>query len=458
MQIRTRLTWWFFLTAALLLLASFIIIFKNFSNHLQEEYYDSLQSKAVMTVIMLERKFDDLKSYNESGTESSSILPNNENILVYDLNFEKVFAFNPETGITLDILRAIKEKGEYRFKLGKYNAIGIKYTTSLGKSLIIIGKGVFMSKELLQLGQIMAITYSVFLFLIGLIGYFFSRQALMPIINTMNEMDAIIPTSLSQRMIIGKNKDEITRLRITFNSLLERIEDSFKVQRSFLSNISHELRNPLASIISSIQVVLLKDRDEANYRACLMSVLDEARELEHASTMLMDLARITSKSNKVLIEPLRLDEIVWQSKAAVRKNNPDYSFKFDSRDFPEDANLLMVDGNESLLKSAFINLFENGCKFSDPHSVQLRVYVANPQTIAVEIKDTATIIPDEEKEQLFKPFYRSKSNAHVKGSGIGLSLVESILKIHNAVLTIENNENKGNIFTVFMKIKQPNSN
>ncbi|MBK8628422.1 MAG: HAMP domain-containing histidine kinase [Saprospiraceae bacterium] len=377
-------------------------------------------------------------------------LPAKENIIIYSLDYKKLFAFHLEPDIPTAQLSSIAKKGEEKFSMGAYDAVGIRYKTNANKEFIVIAKGHFMSDELIRLRNIMIINFFLCLIVVAMSGYYFSGQALRPIVSTMNELDEILPADLTKRINTGKNKDEISRLAISFNKLLDRIEEAFNVQKGFLSNVSHELRNPLASIIASIQVTLSKDRTEKEYKQCLESILNDASGLEQTSTHLMQLARLTAGSDKILLGPVRLDEIVWQSKAQVKKNNAGYSFSLDADDFPGDAALFEIIANEALLKTAFTNLMENACKFSPDHKASLKLYMTQNNEAAVGIGDTAPIINQKEVENIFKPFYRSTSTNKINGSGIGLSLVASILKIHNARLTITESD-KGNIFTVYFK-------
>ncbi len=454
MQIRTRLTLWYIGISALLLFSSLMFIYYNFSNHLRSEYYKTMQSKALMTVAMLVKNNPDLGP-QQIDNKDNDLLPSKENILVFNSDFVQLFAFHDEDKISNEILNSIKTKGEYKFSMDNFDAIGIKYTTNYGKELLIIAKGIFMSEELIRLGNIMLITFFLFLIVIAVSGYYFSAHTLLPITKSMNELDKILPSNLSKRLQVGKNKDELSRLSGTFNKLLDRIEEAFNIQKGFLSNVSHELRNPLVSIISRIQVSLSKDRTLEEYKNCLHSVLSDAVDLEHTSTHLMELARISSKSENILFGPVRIDEILWQSKETVKKSNPEYSFVFDTSCLPEKSEELIVNANEALIKTAFVNLMENACKFSPDHRSLVKVIQNSDGAIAVEIKDSAQIIPDSEKEQIFKPFYRSNSNHSIKGSGIGLSLVSSILNVHESTLTIKNGSTQGNIFTVHFKKYTP---
>ncbi|MBK8721076.1 MAG: HAMP domain-containing histidine kinase [Saprospiraceae bacterium] len=451
MQIRTRLTLWFIAITAFLLLSSLFFIYYNFSNHVKSEYYKSLQSKALMTVAMLSKNKPEILEFGQKNEEDLGILPTRDNILIYNTQLKKLFSFNSENEISEQTLKSILKNGEYKFKLGTYDAIGIKYTTNFGKELIIIAKGMIMSEELVRLRNILIMTFFIFLAFTALGGYYFSNKALHPITKTMNEIDNILPSDLSKRLHVDKNKDELSRLSITFNRLLDRIEDAFNIQKGFLSNVSHELRNPLASIISSIQVNLTKNRSEQEYKNCLENVLLEATELEHTSTQLMDLARISAKSDKILFGNLRIDELVWQAISIVGKTNAKYNFKVETEGMPEDQNQLIVNANESLLKTALINLIENACKFSKDNTANISVFSETEQLISVEIKDSARIIQEDEKEQIFKPFYRSEETKKIKGFGIGLSLVATILNTHEAKLSIRNNQNIGNIFKIQFK-------
>lgn len=114
----------------------------------------------------------------------------------------------------------------------------------------------FVTQELVRLGNILIITFFLFLTLTAVGGYYFAGTALQPIPKTMNEIDYMLPSDLTQRLNVDNNKDELSKLFIYANKLLDRIEDAFKIQKGFLSNVPHELRNPLASIISSIQAVI----------------------------------------------------------------------------------------------------------------------------------------------------------------------------------------------------------
>ncbi len=448
MQIRTKLTLTFFIISFVLLISTLLFIYYSFRNYIYTEFYDTLRSKALMTVMMVEKSNPDIAFENDQPSSETS-LSETENIIIYDLSFRKLFSINNNLNIENYILNNIVNIKELKFNLGKVNAIGIKHTTSGGRDIIIVATDKLMSEELASLRNIMIFTFSLFLLIFAISGYYYSSQALSPINTTIKNLKNIFPHDLSKRLHIDQNNhDEISRLNTAFNKLLDRIEDSFNTQKGFLSNISHEIRNPLASIISTIEVKLSKERKEDEYRQCLSSVLDDAREMEHTTVQLMELARLTDTSSKISFSPLRLDEMIWQTKASVKKNNPEYTFKFDTTQFPEDSDALIINGNETLIKIALFNLLENACKFSPDHTASVKIFTDHSKKIYVQIKDSAPVIDDHEKESIFKPFYRRKISSNVKGTGIGLTLVAGILKVHQTNLEITNNDNSGNLFTL----------
>ena len=211
----------------------------------------------------------------------------------------------------------------------------------------------------------------------------------------------------------------------------------------FLSNISHELKNPLNVIVSQVEVTLDKERSKEDYQHTLHSVLSDVKELNEVAEKLMQLARINADDSTIQFQSLRIDELIWQSKESLRKNHPDYTIYFDVHNLPEQESQLFIMGNEQLLRTAFVNLMDNGCKFSPGKSVNITLSFTPENKVCVEIIDKGPGIPEQEIPMVFDPFYRSSKTSAVKGSGIGLSLVNSILKLHNIDLGIRSKVGEG---------------
>lgn len=446
MQIRSRLTLQFMLIVAGIMLIAMLYIHFQFKNHLHNELFDNLRSKALMTAEMVVGKEDrssEIQPYERPGELSNYT----ENISIYDLQFNRIYSFNPlPDDIESAILKEIALSKESRFIHGKYCSIGVLFTNKAGSSFIVIAESVFNPEHLANLTQIIIWVFCILIALVAVGGWIFAGQALAPVSRIMNQVDALLPTDMSQRLETSNQQDELSRLVVTFNKLLDRIQQVFNTQKLFLSNISHELKNPLNIIISQIEIILDKERSKEEYRQTLASVLEDAKELNEVSNKLMQLAKINSDGTSIEFEQLRIDEMIWQTKATLLKSHPEYKISFEVVNLPEEEEKLFFKGNEQLMKTALLNLMENGCKFSRGKTVKVRLSFSEKGIMSIEIQDKGPGIPEDELSLVFEPFYRSPKTSNVKGSGIGLSLVNSIMKLHHIHLQVASLDGSGTTF------------
>src|SRR5688572_1030627 len=457
MQIRFRLTLQFIMIAAGILLASFVYIHYQFKKNLQDEFYENLRSKAYIIAEMVAGKnTDDLSFESEIPVEYGQLSDSYpENISIYKLDGERIYTFNPAPdNIPTSTLNEISEMGECRFENGKKEAIGVLYKNRAGESFIVIAESMLDTVHLSNLKNILIWVFFISITLVAIGGWIFSRQALAPVSHIMNEVDTILPTDMSHRLVTANQHDELSRLVITFNKLLDRIQNVFRLQKMFLSNISHELKNPLNVITSQVEVTLDKERDKDEYKATLSSVLYDVKELNDVVDKLMQLARINFDGSTIQFQPHRIDEMIWQSKATLLKNHPEYKINFEVVNLPGEEERLTVNANEPLLKTAIVNLMDNGCKFSPDKNVKVSLYFPPGESAMVEIMDRGPGIKEDELPMVFEAFYRSPNTSAVKGSGIGLSLVDSIIKLHHIELKIVSKLEGGTTFI----LKFPNTN
>lgn len=448
MQIRTRLTLQFILIVVIILQLSLFFIYFKFKDHVEDQFYNDLKSKAYMTAEMLVNIQNVEPTEQTASDKTEYYLESKENFLIFNHENKKIYEFNKlkENEIPVQTLEQVKNSGEYRFTHGKFNSIGIFYTNKFDKEYTVISEAVFNSTDLANLRNIIIIDFCLIILILTVSGWLFAGNALRPVTNIMNQLDKILPSDLSQRLQTTGNKDELWRLGDTFNKLLDRIETAFKHQKSFLSNISHELKNPLTVITSQLEVVLTKERSNEDYRKTLSSVLEDVRDLSVVSDQLMQLARIKNNINQVEFETIRLDEVIWEARSAIIRSFPHYKINVVYNQLPDETEHLEIQGNEQLLKTALQNIMDNGCKFSEDN--QVKVEISGSGNVWVKISDHGPGISDAEKKLVLSAFYRSPENSMIKGSGVGLALVDSILNIHHARLIISDNEPKGTVFTI----------
>ena len=278
-----------------------------------------------------------------------------------------------------------------------------------------------------------------------IIGYFMARNALKPVSEIIKQVEEISDSSLSKRLEIDNTKDEISELTTTFNNMLDRIEKSFESQKMFVSNVSHEIRTPMAALIAELELSLHKERSSDDYKNVVVNALTDARKIEKLTNGLMDLAKASYNTDQIKIISLRLDEILLDASAMVMKAHNDYNINLIFSDNTDDDRMVTIHGNEYLLRTAFVNLMENNCKFSQNKSSNVQILFSGNK-VQIRFSDTGIGISQEDLEKIFEPFFRGENRQFSEGNGIGMTLVERIVKLHSGGISIDSNKGRGTVF------------
>jgi signal transduction histidine kinase len=441
MQIRTRLTLLFLLIAAGILASVLIVVFLIYRKNTLETFYGGLKSQTDITVNTMLGKGAALQPLpNTWPAPDGDTLSYHDNVSIYNDAYDRVFSVHQEAvPVSAKAIQDVYLEGELRFRHFNHHAFG-------GGSYIVVADAYCDPAELYNLRNILVISFLFGIALLAASGWYFAGQALAPVSSIMNEVDALHPSDLSRRIPTSANRDEMYRLAETFNRLLDRVEHAFRMQRMFLSNVSHELRNPLTAIRTQLDVVLQRDREPAIYRKSLESVLDDVRSISDVEEKLLQLARIYNDPTAIKFGPIRLDELLWQVKDQLQKRRPEYRVAVEFQDMPASEEPLYVRANEALLRTAIINLMDNGCKYSADHRVWVRVRFREDGAHELDVCDQGPGIPPEEIALIFEPFFRSPRHLQVKGTGVGLSLVQSILRLHHIDLAVLCPPEGGSVF------------
>ena len=451
MQIRTKLTLQFILIVATIMLVSFYYIHNRFRDQLQDDFYESLRSKAFLTGEMLVGK---IRDHNEEVFQNKPSNEHNplssENISIYNSENQLVYSFSQSPAqLNKDKLNQVRIEREKRFVYDKYNSIGVLYKNKFGFEYIIVAESVFNSSQLSNLTNILMWVYILFISLVALGGWIFAGQALRPVNSIMNEVEAILPSDMTHRLNHSGQRDELSRLVQTFNKLLDRIQQVFINQKQFLSNISHELKNPLNVILSQIEVTLNKPRTAEEYQTVLKSVYEDMIELSDVSSKIMQLSKINADGSSIRFEPFRIDEVLFQAKTTVQKLHPNQKISLVMSNLPEDENGLLFKGNEQLIKTALVNIMENAMKYGANQEVVTTLEFNPGKGAVICVADKGIGMEKKEVDMVFEPFYRSENAKVIKGSGIGLSLVKSIFELHNLKYEVKSIKHKGTRFYVY---------
>ena len=455
MNIRARLTLQFILLTAGIFLTALLFIHRQFEQHVEAEFFALLESKARMTGEMVLSHEEDLSPI--TLPPEGAALPSTGNTAIFDKQFQCVFSLNrSERFLDDETLEKLQESGGGRLKCMDFFVFGTTLVTNLGNSYLVLTKDIPDYSKLQKLRNILLVSFFLIIAAVAAGGWFYAGQALRPVSRIVEAVDEILPTDLSRRLQADNQHDEISHLVKTFNRLLDRIEHAFRMQRSFISNVSHELKNPLAAMDAQLQLARAKTRSPEEYGSVIDSIHDDVQELSDTTAKLLQLAKVNSDPQGIRFAEVRLDELLYQARSAVLKTYPEASVLIEITDLPENEDQLCVEGNEPLLRTALLNLLGNGCKFSRDNRVEASIGFNKNGLPEIRIFNEGNGIPAEELPRIFEPFFRSSKDISKKGSGIGLSLVQSILQLHGVELSVSSSTEKGTLFLlIFSKTKSP---
>lgn len=428
---------------------SFFFIFLSIEESRQDSFYERLNNKAITAAELLFRvdkvdssllKLIDRTERDRLFFENISIF-NFENRIIYTNN-DSIHDFR-DLGITPKKLNEIRIEGRKEFKNGEFELLGLKYRFR-NRTYVVVAAAIdiFGNNQRENLQLTMLLLFFGILVLVSIVGWLYAGRVLKPISNIVNEVNQISPENLGARLNSLENADEIGRLVITINHLLKRIEDAFNLQRIFVAGASHELKNPLSIITSQLEVSLLNDRSVSEYKNTLQSVLADIKRLNRITVQLMELARLNHDFNSIPLEMIRLDEVLWDSCRNLSLKNPEYKVEQSISSLPADESLLYIYGNAALLATAFENLAENACKYSSNQRVQV-ILSFTENCLEILFEDNGNGISESDISLVYEPFFRSKTSLGVKGTGLGLALVEKIMRIHQAQISIESFPKEG---------------
>jgi signal transduction histidine kinase len=172
------------------------------------------------------------------------------------------------------------------------------------------------------------------------------------------------------------------------------------------------------------------------------------------SEQLIKLSKYSDSQEKNGFEDLRIDELLWETKNTYLIKNPDAKIQLSFGNLPNNEQALFFNGNEVLLKTCFNNLLDNGIKFSSNQEVKLKLYVKDELNVVITFENDGLGINEGEFENLFNPFIRSTNSKNIKGYGIGLAIVKSILDLHQFEITVESIPNNKTVFTLFFPLNK----
>ncbi|HET9072988.1 MAG TPA: HAMP domain-containing sensor histidine kinase [Solirubrobacteraceae bacterium] len=292
------------------------------------------------------------------------------------------------------------------------------------------------------LHELRLILLAVFLFavpLAAIFGRFAARRVLRPLSEVTATADVIARTDDLSRRLEVREDDEVGQLASRFNAMLERLsasreelDESVRSQRQLVADASHELRTPVTSLRTNVEVLLASPSLDAEDRALLSDVLEQSEELSTLVADLIEVARGELPSDA--LEDVRLDRLVEDALIRARRNAPTIVFS-------EELDPTVVQGSPERLARAVNNLLDNAAKHAGGGPVEVRVDAGG-----VQVRDHGRGIDPSDLPHIFDRFYRGVNSRSTQGSGLGLAIVRQTAQLHGGGVHAQNAPDGGAIF------------
>ena len=248
----------------------------------------------------------------------------------------------------------------------------------------------------------------------------------------------IMSGDLSQRLNVTSRDDEFDEIATKLNQMLNRIEDLMKSMQQVTNNVAHDLRSPLTRLRNRLEVTLLEERDLEDYQLVMDEAIGDADSLIHTFNAMLSIARLeagidSSQWQETQIGDLAAELVELYEALAEDDEEEELTIISDIHCNP------VFNCNRHLIAQALTNLLDNAIKYSPkPARIKLEVNGDN-EAFTISVSDNGPGIPQHERERVFERFVRLENERNSPGNGLGLSLVKAVTRLHNAVLSMDDN-------------------
>jgi signal transduction histidine kinase len=451
MKIRNRILIFFSVTVISLAVASFSLVYFLFSNYREEEFQQRQKEKIKYTIELI-------ADYKELSENLSAIM---DKLTIHDFYDEKMLIFDGNKNLIYksiddlpihgyeELLSSLSSASPWiETKEGKYDVIALYIENDFNR-FYAISKAYdeFGYSKLRFLRNVLiAVTAFIAVFVL-LISFRFAKMISEPISRfSMKVAKCDFSGEIIETFEHEETFKELKDLSQKFNELVKRTNDAFSFQKHIVQHISHELKTPIAVLVSELEKLKRTDNVK-EIQAEIETQIGRAKSLGETVNALLQISKIET-GNRDLNEKIRIDELTFDVIGEISALNS--AFSFETAYFPEDfdENKLYVLGDKMLLKQALLNILSNAVSYSDNQKAKAEFCGDNENYVVIRVVNSGNPLTKEEEKLLFRYFFRGENSRGVAGFGLGLVLAKKIADLHGGALHYYVKENTLNCFEI----------
>ena len=356
-------------------------------------------------------------------------------------------SFNPSH---VPLPKQAEQNGSRRIRLdGRQFLIeAMEFTTPDGSRYIVESGDSYQQIEVVLHGLLWTFTIYIPLIISLAVGsgYWLMRRSLQPVDEITSRAEGITSTNLSDRLPVIKTGDELERLSVSLNRMIERLDDAFQHINRFSADASHELRTPLTIMQLELDEMFQRHQLNPSLSDQLASLLEETQRMSHVVESLLAISRMDAGDAKMDNTLLNLGDLVTLTVEQMKVLAEEKSIALKTTI----ENGTYIKGDRTRLQQAILNLVANAIKYTQEGGTVAVCVRGKPGIAALEVSDNGPGIPEYAVPHVFERFYRADKarSRNSGGAGLGLAIVKAICAAHGANVSVSSKEGHGSLFKV----------
>lgn len=453
MSIRKKILLYFSVTVVLLTGMAFIFVYTLFSEYREAEFQHRQKEKIASTLKFL----TEIRNIDEDMIQAMDIVSihhlYDEKILIFNSDKKIIYSSVDDTPVpfSVEMLEMLTPDEPWiEKKDGLYDVVGV-YTEQKGNRYYGISKAYdsFGYSKLRYLKYVLFLTFLGISAATGLIAYMLSKRITRSITDITRQIREYDFNTNTTPIAVDEQNDEVSLLAERFNELMQKLADAFSFQKHAAHHISHELKTPIAVLVSNFDRIE-QETDIEKIKQRIRDQKEGTKNLGATINALLEIAKIES-GGTIISSRIRIDELIFDLADELAVLYPDFSFSVKYEHATDDDEKLTIPANPRLLKAALMNLMTNCLRYSKTGDSEIFI-MPQPTEMRVRFTSKGQLITESEQQFLFQHFFRGQNSKDIPGFGLGLVFISRIIKLHKGTVSYSNDNVDSNLFTITLPL------